>query len=251
MYVLPAVDLMDGRAVRLKQGRKNDSTEYYDDPVEPALKFAEAGASWLHVVDLDGAFEGRGRNTNVVHRIVDAVSPLGMKVELGGGIRDLDRIGQILDLGVSRVILGTAIYKDPHLLPNAINIFGPEKIVAGLDASGGMVAICGWAEVTERAALDVATEVKNKGCQRIIYTDIATDGMLEGPNLKALKVMSRVGIAVIASGGVATSEHISKVTELESLGVEGVIVGRALYEGTVTIEQALEAAGDKGRTEKD
>lgn len=249
MILLPAVDLMGGRAVRLKQGRKSERTEYFDDPVEPALTFARAGARWLHVVDLDGAFEGLGRNTNIVRRLVEAVTPLGMQVELGGGIRDLDRVGQMLEMGVARVILGTAIYSDPRLLPYSVEIFGADKIVAGIDASDGKVAIRGWEEVTERDALDVAAEARDMGAKRIIYTDISTDGMLAGPNIEALEAVARTGLAVIASGGVASAEHIRAIAGLEELGVEGVIVGRALYEGTIDIAAALEAAGDSGKAE--
>ena len=242
MQVIPAVDLMGGRAVRLKQGRRNEKTEYFDDPVEPALNFARTGAQWLHVVDLDGAFEGEARNTGVVRRIIEAVSPLGMKVELGGGIRDLDRIGQVLDLGVSRAILGTAIFAVPELLHNALKTFGAERLVAGIDASGGKVAIRGWEELTGRDALDVAAMVKDQGAERIIYTDIATDGMLGGPNIPALEAVAGTGMAVIASGGVATLEHVRTVAALEGKGVEGMIVGRALYEGTVDLAEALDAA---------
>lgn len=242
MLVLPAVDLMGGRAVRLKQGRKNEMTEYYDDPVQPALNFARTGAQWLHVVDLDGAFEGEGKNTEIVRRIVEAVSPLGMKVELGGGIRNIERIEQVLQLGVSRAILGTAIYADPELLPEAIKKFGAQSIVAGIDASAGKVAIRGWEEVTDRDAIEVAAEVRDQGCERIIYTDIATDGMLGGPNIPALEAVASVGMATIASGGISTLENVRAVAKLAGRGVEGMIVGRAFYEGTMELAAALTAA---------
>ncbi len=251
MLVLPAVDLMGGRAVRLKQGRKTEKTEYYDDPVQPALQFARTGAGWLHVVDLDGAFEGVGKNTAAVRRIVEAVSPLGMKVELGGGIRNIERIEQVLELGVSRAILGTAIYTDPELLPSAVKNFGAQSIVAGIDASGGKVAIRGWEEVTGRDAIEVAAEVHAQGCQRIIYTDIATDGMLGGPNLPALEAVAGVGMATIASGGVSTLDNVRDVAKLAGRGVEGMIVGRAFYEGTMELADALAAAGQDETTEKD
>ncbi len=243
MLVLPAVDLMGGRAVRLKQGRKNEKTEYFDDPLLPALQFARTGAPWLHVVDLDGAFEGEGKNTEVVRRIVEAVSPLGMQVELGGGIRSLERIEQVLELGVARAILGTAIFTDPGLLLSALKKFGASRIVAGIDASGGKVAIRGWEEVTGRDALEVAAEVRGQGCERIIYTDIATDGMLGGPNIPALEAVAGAGMATIASGGVSTLEHVRAVAKLAGKGVEGMIVGRAFYEGTLELAAALIAAG--------
>jgi phosphoribosylformimino-5-aminoimidazole carboxamide ribotide isomerase len=250
MQVLPAVDLMGGRAVRLKQGRKNEKTEYYDDPVQPALNFARTGARWLHVVDLDGAFEGEGKNTEVVRRIVQAVSPLGMKVELGGGIRNLERIEQVLELGVSRAILGTVIYTDAELLPSAVKKFGASSIVAGIDASGGKVAIRGWEEVTERDAIEVAAEVRSQGCERVIYTDIATDGMLGGPNIPALEAVASVGMATIASGGVSTLDNVRAVAKLAGRGIEGMIVGRAFYEGTMELTDALVAAGSDETTEK-
>ncbi len=250
MLVLPAVDLMGGRAVRLKQGRKSEKTEYFDDPLRPALQFARAGAQWLHVVDLDGAFEGEGKNTEIVRRIVEAVLPLGMKVELGGGIRSLERIEQVLELGVARAILGTAIFTDPGLLPMALKKFGAGRIVAGIDASGGKVAIRGWEEVTGRDALDVAAEVRAQGCERIIYTDIATDGMLGGPNIPALEAVAAAGMATIASGGVSTLEHVRAVAKLAGRGVEGMIVGRAFYEGTLELAEALTSAGANDTTER-
>lgn len=242
MLVLPAVDLMGGRAVRLKQGRKSEKTEYFDDPVQPALQFARTGAQWLHVVDLDGAFEGESKNTEVVRRVVEAVSPLGMQVELGGGIRSLEQIEQMLELGVSRAILGTAIFTDPELLPGAIKEFGAQRIVAGIDASGGKMAIRGWEEVTDRDAIGVAAEVRDQGCERIIYTDIATDGMLGGPNIPALETVASAGMAVIASGGISTLEDVRAVAKLAGKGVEGMIVGRAFYEDTMELAEALAVA---------
>lgn len=242
MQIIPAVDLMDGRAVRLRQGRKTERTEYFDDPVEPAVGFMNAGAELLHVVDLDGAFGGESKNIGSVRRILEAVGR-GIKIELGGGIRTLEQIEAALELGLERVVLGTAILEEPELLSAAVQRFGPRRIVAGLDARNGRIAIRGWEEVTGRDALEIARRVKEQGAERVIYTDIATDGMLVGPNLEALGMMASTGLAVIASGGIARLEHVRKVAEMERLGVEGMIIGRALYEGTVDLGEALKAAG--------
>ena len=247
MIILPAIDLMGGKAVRLRQGRKNEKTDYFADPTEPAVKFAEAGASWLHVVDLDGAFSGGSQNLAQVKRIVDAVDGR-MNIELGGGIRTLEHIEGILELGVARAILGTAILTNPDLLPGAVKRFGAERVVAGLDARDGLVAIRGWEDVSEKQALDVAKEVSDSGAERIIFTDIATDGMMTGPNIKSLREMAQIsGLKVIASGGVSRPEDVQEVLELESDGVEGMIIGRALYEGTIELKEALAMVSNKER----
>jgi phosphoribosylformimino-5-aminoimidazole carboxamide ribotide isomerase len=243
MLVIPAVDLMGGRAVRLRQGRKDERTDYYDDPVLPAAAFVREGARFIHVVDLDGAFEGGSKNLESVRRIVEAAGP-EVGVELGGGIRTLEQIGSALALGVRRVILGTAALTDPDLPGLAVERFGAERIVLGLDASGGQVAIRGWEEVTGRSALDLAREAARAGVKRLIYTDIARDGMLTGPNLPALERMARdSGLAVIASGGIASLENVRAVAALEGAGVEGLIIGKALYEGRFTLAEAIAAAG--------
>ena len=244
MLVIPAVDLLGGKAVRLRQGKKTEQTTYFADPVEPARLFAREGATLLHVVDLDGAFEGESRNSLSVHRIVEAVGP-GVAVELGGGIRSLEAVERSLALGVSRVILGTAALTDPGLLTEAVKHFGPEKIVAGLDAAAGKVAIRGWEQQTGTPALELAGQLAGLGIRRIIYTDISTDGMLGGPNLEALKKMCSAGLKVIASGGIAEMEHVRAVARLESLGVEGMIIGKALYEGRINVREAIEAAAEE------
>jgi len=243
MLIIPAVDLMGGRAVRLRQGKKSEHTVYFDDPVEPAAAFARDGAKLIHVVDLDGAFEGRSKNTESVKRIVRAVSP-HVAVELGGGIRSIESIQRCLELGVNRVILGTAILEEPSLLPRAVKKFGAERIVVGLDARHGRLAVRGWEEVTGHDALTIARKAAGAGALRIIYTDIATDGMLAGPNLEALENISRAGLAVIASGGIATLEHVRAVAALEKLGIEGMIIGKALYDGRIALKQAIAATGE-------
>jgi len=240
LYVIPAVDLMGGRAVRLRQGRRNEVTTYFEDPVEPALAFVQQGAEILHVVDLDGAFEGESKNLDSVRRIVEAVGS-GVLVELGGGIRSLGNIERALALGVGRVILGTAVLSDPGFLAGAVEKFGSERIVLGLDAVEGKVAVRGWEEVTGQEALELACKVRQAGAVRIIYTDIAKDGMLGGPNLEALKRIAACGLAVIASGGIATLEHVRRVAGLKALGIEGMIIGKALYEGKIKLSEAISA----------
>ena len=244
LLVIPAVDLLGGQAVRLRQGKKTEQTTYFADPVEPARLFAGAGATLLHVVDLDGAFEGESRNSPSVRRIVEAAGPT-VKVELGGGIRSLEAIERSLALGVIRVILGTAALTDPGLLTEALKRFGSEKIVAGVDAVDGKVAIRGWEQQTATPALELAGQLARLGLQRIIYTDISTDGMLGGPNLEALKKICSVELKVIASGGIAEMEHVREMARLEGLGVEGMIIGKALYEGRIDLRAAIEAAAEK------
>jgi len=242
MEIIPAVDLMGGRAVRLRQGRKTERTTYYEDPVVPAAAFAEAGARFLHVVDLDGAFEGDSKNLHQVRRICAAVGD-PVTVELGGGLRSLEQMERAFGCGVSRVILGTAILADPELLERALERFGAERIVVGIDARDGRAAIRGWEEETGAPALEVARSAEAAGAARLIYTDIAVDGMLAGPNIKAIELMVRAcGMKVIASGGISTLEHVRAVCELESSGVEAMIIGKALYEGTIDLAAALAAA---------
>jgi phosphoribosylformimino-5-aminoimidazole carboxamide ribotide isomerase len=239
--IIPAVDLMGGLAVRLRQGKKVERTTYYEDPVVPAAAFAEAGARFMHVVDLDGAFEGGSKNLNQVRRICAAVGD-SVTVELGGGLRSLEQMERAFGCGVSRVILGTAILADPELLERALERFGAERIVVGIDARDGRVAIRGWEEETDASAVEVARSAEAAGAVRLIYTDIAVDGMLAGPNIKALEQMVRAcGMKVIASGGISSLEHVRTVCELENSGVEAMIIGKALYEGTLDLAAVLAA----------
>lgn len=232
----PAIDLKAGQVVRLRQGRLDEATVYETDPARVAARWAEAGARWIHVVDLDGAFAGRGQNTGAVRAILEAAP--GVRVQLGGGLRSLDAVAAALELGVARAIIGTAALEG-DLVARAVERFGPERVAVGIDARGGMVATRGWVEVTEVRAVDLAGRVKAAGVRTIIYTDIATDGMLQGPNFAEMAAMGRTGLDVIASGGVSSLEDILRLREIP--GVVGVIVGRALYTGAVDLKEAVAA----------
>jgi phosphoribosylformimino-5-aminoimidazole carboxamide ribotide isomerase len=236
MIIYPAIDVKDGRCVRLAQGQFNDVTVYSDNPVEMALRWEQLGAQYLHVVDLDGARFGKPQNIAVISEM--AVK-LGIPLQLGGGIRTIETIEIILCKGIQRVILGTSAVNDPELVKKAISAFGDNLAVA-IDARDGMVAIEGWAKTSEFTAVGFARKMEELGARTIIYTDISRDGMLLGPNLKAMEEMrSAVKIEVIASGGVSKSEDIRN---LKDIGMSGVIVGKALYTGDVDLIEALEIA---------
>jgi len=236
MDVIPAIDLRDGKCVRLIQGRYDRQITYKDDPVEQAREFHADGAAWLHVVDLDGAKEGRPVNT----KTISAIAALGLlKVEVGGGIRDEASIRQLLDLGVTRVIIGTKAVDDFEWFSRMAREFRGQ-IVLGLDARGSKVATHGWIEGSTQDALQFAAQADALPLAAIIYTDIRKDGMLCGPNIKRTKALvEAVKTPVIASGGVKEADDIRK---LKPIGVAGVIVGRSLYEGTLTLKDALAAA---------
>lgn len=232
MIIYPAIDIRCGKCVRLKQGRYDDMTVFSDDPIDVALKFQDMGASFIHVVDLDGA-RGDADNRQV---IVKLASVLDIPVQTGGGIRTLDDIKTLLESGIARVILGTAAVKDPELIARAVSMYNG-SIAVGIDAKDGFVAIEGWEKVSPIKALDLAKSMEDTGVKTIIYTDIATDGMLSGPNLYAMKEMvQNVNIEVIASGGVAKVEDL---LDLKQVGVHGAIVGKALYTGSVDLKEAL------------
>ena len=226
MLLFPAIDLMDGQVVRLERGLAEKKTVYGDDPVAMALKWEAAGADWIHLVDLDAAFEGKSRNLDVIRAITRAVS---VPCELGGGMRDAGSIEAALSTGVSRVIIGTKA-AEPGFLAQAAGTFGPARLAVGIDAKDGKVAVKGWVETMDLSALDLAREAVNTGIRTIIYTDIATDGMLRGPNLEAMREMAgAVPCDLIASGGVSGPEDITALAGVP--GVHGAIIGRALYEG--------------------
>jgi len=235
--LFPAIDIRHGRVVRLSQGEATRQTVYGDDPVAVAERFAEQGAEWIHVVDLDRAF-GEGDNLAVVQRIV-ARAGWRVRVQLGGGLRSLDRVRAGLEQGVSRVVIGTAAAVDPAMVPALLAAEGAERIVVGIDARDGQVAIRGWTETSSLTAESLARRVTSEGARTIIYTDVARDGMLAGPDLAGARRLHLTGAAVIASGGVAGAADIRAARET---GLAGIIVGRALYEGMLSLTEALDAA---------
>jgi phosphoribosylformimino-5-aminoimidazole carboxamide ribotide isomerase len=231
MVIFPAVDIKNGKCVRLIQGRAQDET-VYGDPVAMAKKWQDAGAKYLHVVDLDGAFCGKGENLRVIQDIVDA---LYIPMQLGGGIRSLDDIAQRLEMGVARVILGTVAVEDPELVAKAAAMY-PGRIAVGIDAKNGRVAIRGWVEDSGMDAVELAGRIRDAGVDTVVYTDISRDGMLGGPNFETTRAMVETGLKVIGSGGVGDAGHIET---LRDIGCYGVIVGKALYDGRITISKAL------------
>jgi phosphoribosylformimino-5-aminoimidazole carboxamide ribotide isomerase len=244
MIVIPAIDLKNGLCVRLLQGRKSDVTVYNDDPVQVAREFAAAGAEMIHVVDLDGAFnEVDSRNRAVARRIVDAVD---IAVEFGGGVRSVEDVQELSDAGVARVVLGTVPAESPERLKDFVSAFGP-KICVGIDARNGRVMTRGWETATELMAVDFAQSVAECGVERIIYTDIARDGALVGPNIQqTLAVAEAANIRVTASGGVSSLDDIKRLRDTGDARVDSVIVGKALYEGRFRLEEAILAADLRG-----
>lgn len=238
MDLLPAVDIRRGRVVRLSQGEAQRETSYHDDPVAQADRFVAAGARWIHVVDLDRAFD-TGDNLDTIRRLVERIRGTA-RIEVGGGVRSLDALRAVLDLGVERVVLGTAAVTEPALVPEALDLAGSRRIAIGLDAKGGRIAIRGWVETTGLLVDDLCRRVVREGATTVIYTDVSRDGMLGGPDLEGATRLQALGAAVIASGGVSALGDISAAREA---GLAGIIVGRAIYEGRFTVEQALQAAG--------
>lgn len=235
MLVLPAIDLKDGRCVRLLRGDFSAITVFGDDPGAVAQRWLAEGARMLHVVDLDGAAQGQPVNW----RALESILATGAAVQFGGGLRSIAAIERLLDLGVQRVVLGTAAVADPALLDAALSRW-PERIAVGIDARDGMVAVRGWLETTSVAATDLAREVARRGVRTIIYTDIERDGMLGGLNLEATVALARaVRTPVIASGGVASLDDLAALKAVAHEGIEGVIVGRALYDGRIDPAAAL------------
>ncbi|HXV20448.1 MAG TPA: 1-(5-phosphoribosyl)-5-[(5-phosphoribosylamino)methylideneamino]imidazole-4-carboxamide isomerase, partial [Desulfuromonadales bacterium] len=238
------IDLKEGRCVRLEQGLMERDTVYSDDPAAQAHIWQEQGGELLHIVDLDGAFAGVPRNREAIAAIVRAID---IPTELGGGIRDLATIEAYLELGVGRVILGTVAKENPQLVAEACRLF-PGRIVVGIDARDGLVAVRGWADVTEKKASDLAKEMEGFGVSAIIYTDIARDGMLQGPNLEATRLLAEsISIPVIASGGVSSLRDIENLMAIEASGVVGVITGKAIYTGALDLREAV-ALTKKGKS---
>jgi phosphoribosylformimino-5-aminoimidazole carboxamide ribotide isomerase len=246
MNIYPATDIKGGRCVRLRQGVAADATTYYADPADPARAFLADGARWLHVVDLDGAFDGAPRNLDALRRIADAAGSVNVagstaKVQFGGGLRDEHAVAAALAAGADRVILGTKAAADAGFVAAMVAQHGA-KIAVGIDAKDGRVAVKGWVEVTEHRAVEFAARMHALGVITIIYTDIATDGMLTGPNFSALETMLRgTGAGVIASGGVSRREDIIRLRELADSysNLDGAIVGKALYEHRVSLPDLL------------
>jgi len=236
MYIIPAIDLRDGKCVRLIQGQYNRQINYQDDPVKQAREFSSSGAKWLHIVDLDGAKLGRPVNTDAI----SAIAALGLfKIEVGGGLRDEDAIKQLFDIGVERVIIGTKAVSDFEWFSRMAEKFSG-KIVLGLDARGSKVATHGWTQDSTHHLLEFAAEAAKLPLAAIIYTDITKDGMMTGPNLKRTKeLIETVDMPIVASGGVKELSDIKKLTEL---GAEAVIIGRSLYEGTLKLSDAINVA---------
>jgi len=242
MIIIPAVDIKAGRCVRLLQGREDSETVFSDDPSAMALRWEEEGAERLHVVDLDGAFRKSPQNMGAIQQIIEKVQ---VPVQLGGGIRNMETISRYLDLGISRVIIGTEAIKNPQLVEEACQAF-PARIMVGIDARNGMVAIEGWTQTTEKQAIEVAKQLEGYGVAGIVFTDIHKDGMQMGPNIEETKRLAEsVSVPVIASGGVSNVRDIEALAKLEPVGVEGVITGRALYENTLTMAEALSVSRGK------
>lgn len=233
MLVIPAIDLLDGRCVRLRQGDFAQSTTYSDDPLAVARRWQSAGAEWLHVVDLNGAREGAPHHLRMVGELRAAAE--GVRIELGGGLRSLEAIAQGLEVA-DRVVLGTAAIKQPELLKEALARFG-QRLAVGIDARDGLVATEGWESTTTRPAFEVGQEMREAGVRTLIFTDVETDGTLAGPNLEALTRMRSIpGVELIASGGVGSIAHLRQIAKL---GVEGCIVGKALYDGSIDLTRAM------------
>ncbi|MEN6356249.1 MAG: 1-(5-phosphoribosyl)-5-[(5-phosphoribosylamino)methylideneamino]imidazole-4-carboxamide isomerase [Armatimonadota bacterium] len=236
MELIPAIDMMDGKCVRLQQGRFDAVTVFADDPAEMARRWEDEGAQRLHLVDLNGSRKGAPQETESIKRIVAAVK---IPVELGGGIRSLETAKQILDIGVGRVIIGTSAVLNSSLAETIFKELG-DGAVLGVDARDGLVAIKGWEETTQEKAVDFTLRMQALGAKRVIYTDISRDGMLAGTNIAAMKHMAEsIDIPVIASGGVSTIEDIKQLKSLESIGIEGAILGKALYTGDLSLADAL------------
>ncbi|MBW2568893.1 MAG: 1-(5-phosphoribosyl)-5-[(5-phosphoribosylamino)methylideneamino]imidazole-4-carboxamide isomerase [Deltaproteobacteria bacterium] len=239
MIIIPAVDIKNGRCVRLFQGRMDSETIFSNDPAAMAKRWEEEGAEIIHIVDLDGAFEKSPQNLDAIKSIVESIH---VPVQLGGGIRNMDTIKLYVDIGIKRVIIGTEAINNPQFVINACKKF-PDQIVVGIDARNGLVAIEGWTQTTQIKAVDLAKKFEDCGVVAINFTDIRRDGMQTGTNIEATRRLAEaVSIPVIASGGVSTIEDIKNLLPLEEAGVIGVITGRALYSGTLNLKEAIEVS---------
>ena len=237
MILIPAIDLKEGHCVRLRQGKMDDTTVFSDDPVAMAGKWVEQGCSRLHIVDLDGAFEGEPINADVIEEISTSFPKL--EIQIGGGIRSIETVEAYLEAGVNYVIIGTMAVKRPEFVTQLCSEF-PGNVIIGLDAKDGMVATHGWEEESEHEAIDLARRFEDQGVAAIVYTDISRDGMMQGVNVEATRKLAKsIDVPVIASGGVTDLDCIIKLNEVRDAGIEGVIIGRALYEGTISLSEAM------------
>lgn len=240
MILYPAIDLRGGKVVRLDQGRADRETLYATDPGEPALRWKAAGAQWIHVVDLDGAFDGRPSEANAA--ALGKIAQTGLKIELGGGIRTPEHCRSAFAMGVHRVVVGTKAAQEPGFVRDLVRDWGPERIAAGIDARGGRVAVKGWVETVDLSAIELALRMQDCGVGTLIYTDISRDGMLVGPNFEAQEAMLQaVQTRLIASGGVACLEDLRRFATIADRypHFDGVIIGKALYENRVSLAEAV------------
>jgi phosphoribosylformimino-5-aminoimidazole carboxamide ribotide isomerase len=236
MILIPAIDLKEGRCVRLRQGNMDETTVFSDDPVAMAGKWAAQGCTRLHLVDLDGAFEGEPVNADVIEEICASFPK--MPIQIGGGIRNIETVESYLEAGVSYVILGTMAVKRPEFITQLCAEF-PGKIIVGIDANNGMVAVHGWSEESEQTARELALRIEDEGVAAIVYTDISRDGMMQGVNVEATRLLAEaINVPVIASGGVTDMVCIKELNAVKGSGIEGVIIGRALYERTISLPDA-------------
>ena len=234
MKIYPAIDIKNGKCVRLRQGNFDDMTVYNDNPVEVAKEWIKNGASYIHLVDLDGAREGSGVNSDIIKEIANLSD---VPVQTGGGIRTMEDIENKLALGVRRVILGTVAVKNPEIVKEAVEKFG-DAIAVGIDAKNGMVAVSGWEEVSEVSAVELCVKMRDYGVKTIIYTDISKDGMMSGPNIEATKeIVDATGIDIIASGGVSGMNDLENVAKINA---HGAIIGKALYTGAINLKEAVD-----------
>jgi phosphoribosylformimino-5-aminoimidazole carboxamide ribotide isomerase len=241
MIIIPAIDLKEGKCVRLKQGLMDQSTIFSEHPAEMARKWVKLGAKRLHLVDLDGAFAGKPINEKAIKLIVSEVGD-EIPIQLGGGIRNLDTVEKFLNSGVDSIIIGTAAVTNPIFLNEACHLF-PGQIIVGLDAKDGDVAINGWAKLTGHNVIDLAQKFQEYGAESIIYTDIGRDGMMGGVNIEAtVRLSESLNIPVIASGGISNIQDIKKLCDVSNIGIRGVITGTAIYEGTLDFKEAQELA---------
>jgi len=243
MKLIPAIDIIKGTCVRLSQGDAKQQKRYEVTPLEVIRRFSEAGVEKVHIIDLEGAFSGKTKNRNTIQELVEMAL---VKIELGGGIRSLSDIESWLEEGVYQVILGTVAVTHPELVKKAVERFGPERIIVGVDVSSGKVATRGWKEVSDLSAEDFAARMEKFGVSRFIYTDIKSDGMMQGPDISALRrFVQSTRASVTAAGGIRSLEDVLSLQQLEDQGVDSVVVGKAIYEGKLEVREAVEVLNTK------